>query len=296
LYLVVACAYGLVSFAGAAEPAPDLANHRYGPHERNVLDLWKAESDTPTPLLVFYHGGGFDHGDKSNLSGELLATMLEDGISVMAVNYRLTPQAKYPEHYLDCARAIQTARLNREAWNIDPQRIAATGISAGGVISLWLAFHDDLADPASDDPVLRESSRLRCAVVINTPTSLNPGDIEQWIGKEALKHRFFRGAFFGLTPDEARSPEAAKLFIEASPLTYLTADDPPVHAFHFGPKTVAPDISINDAVHHYNFGVNLKQRMDELGLECELVHISDVKNGEGGMEAFLRKHFAADSR
>jgi acetyl esterase/lipase len=294
--LLLLISSSLIAPLWAKPPAPDLANYRYGPHERNVLDLWKAESDSPTPLLAFFHGGGFDRGDKSDVSDELITSMLEDGISIMSVNYRLTPQAKYPEHYLDCALAIQTARLNSKVWNIDPQRVAATGISAGGVISLWLAFHDDLADPASDDPVLRESSRLRCAVVINTPTSLSPNDIEQWISKTALKHRFFRGAFFGLTPDEARSPEAEKLFLKASPLTYLTADDPPVFAFHHGPKTVPLDISVDDAIHHYNSGVKLKQRMDELGLECELFNISDVKTGDNRIPAFLEKHFGKRER
>lgn len=45
--------------------APDIADHSYGPHERNVLDLWKAKSGRPTPLVIYIHGGAFAHGDKS---------------------------------------------------------------------------------------------------------------------------------------------------------------------------------------------------------------------------------------
>ena len=47
-----------------SKPKPDLADFKYGPHERNVLDLWKAKSDQPTPLVVFIHGGGFRGGSK----------------------------------------------------------------------------------------------------------------------------------------------------------------------------------------------------------------------------------------
>src|SRR6266513_1497905 len=73
----------------ANKRTPDLANLHYGPHERNVLDLWKAKSDQPTPLVVFIHGGGFRGGGKEQLSPALLQGLLERGISVMAINYRL---------------------------------------------------------------------------------------------------------------------------------------------------------------------------------------------------------------
>ena len=55
--------------AAAAHPAPDLANEKYGPHERNVLDFWKAKSASPTPLVVYIHGGGFTGGSKEGISG-----------------------------------------------------------------------------------------------------------------------------------------------------------------------------------------------------------------------------------
>src|SRR5262244_2887446 len=86
---------------------PDVANTSYGPHERNVLDLWKASSERPTPLVIFIHGGGFTQGDKSGVSPFLLDACLKEGISVASINYRYSTQAPYPAPMMDSARAVQ---------------------------------------------------------------------------------------------------------------------------------------------------------------------------------------------
>jgi acetyl esterase len=129
---------------------------KYGPYDRNVMDVWLAQSDKPTPVLVSIHGGGFSGGNKS-VSGDLLRQCLESGISVVAITYRLSDQAIAPAQFLDSARAIQFIRSKAKEWKLDPKRIAVTGGSAGAGLSLWLGFHDDLADPNNADPVLRDS-------------------------------------------------------------------------------------------------------------------------------------------
>ena len=122
-----------------ATPVPypaTLANVPYGSHERQVLDFYKAQSDKPTPLLFFIHGGGWTHGDKSTMGG--VKAYLAAGISVVAINYRYTSQAqaagvtppvKAPLE--DAARALQFVRSKAAEWNIDKERIAASGGSAG---------------------------------------------------------------------------------------------------------------------------------------------------------------------
>lgn len=141
-------------------PAPDYADVPYGPHPRNVLDLWKAKSDRPTPVVVHIHGGGFTQGDKSTVGPVLVRYCLSKGISVASINYRYSTIAPFPAPMLDGARAIQFLRMKAKEWNLDPKAFAATGGSAGAGISLWVGFHDDLADPSNADPVLRESTRL----------------------------------------------------------------------------------------------------------------------------------------
>lgn len=274
---------------GPPKPKPDLANEKYGPHERNVLDLWKAKADDPTPLVVFIHGGGFRGGSKEALSPTLLDGLLARGISVMAINYRLSPEVAFPAHYKDCGRAIQYARSRAKEWNIDPTRVGATGGSAGAGTSLWLGFHDDLADPKNDDPVLRQSTRLTGMAVMGAQSTYDPRTIKEWVGESAAKHPALQG-FYGLKADELDSPKAHKLYEEAAPINYLTKDDPPVYAFYNESRTIPADARPGQGIHHINFGVRLKEKMDKLGIECTVRHQDEGANPTKETIEFFVKH------
>lgn len=276
--------------------APDVANARYGSHERNVLDLWRAKSDQPTPLVVYFHGGGFRKGDKSKLSPRLLRGCLRSGISVAAVNYRLSHHAPYPAQMLDAARAVQFLRSKSRQWNIDPKRVGATGSSAGGGISLWLAFHDDLADAGSADPVARESTRLTCAAVTAAQCSYDPRFIKKHIGGNVHKNPAI-ASFFGLQASEYETPRAHKLFEAASPITHATADDPPVLLLYNESDEPIPDNAPpGRGVHHPKFGHLLKKKLDSLGVPCQVKHRSEYAQGgkrrmEADMVAFFERQF-----
>lgn len=278
---------------------PDVA---YGPHERNVLDLYLAESEAPTPLVLYIHGGGFQGGDKRSLNPAEARAYLDAGWSVAAINYRLTSTAPAPAAYLDCARALQFLRHHAKKWNLDPTRVASTGGSAGAGTSLWIAFHDDLADPQSDDPIARESTRLTCVVVSNGQSSYAPRFAEK-IGlprPNFERHPFFL-PFYGITRDEIDSPRAYRLYEEMAPISYLTKDDPPaLLLYSFADEEVSNRSALNLVVHHPKFGIALKERMDELGIEC-IVQYRDAQTGrivrhkesEPPINAvqFIRKHF-----
>ncbi len=274
-----------------ARPTPDLADFKYGPHPRNVLDLWKAKSAKPTPLVVSIHGGGFHAGDKSGMSVQLLRSLLTNGISMMAINYRLSPGVQFPAHYQDCARAIQFARLHAKEWNIDPKHIGATGGSAGAGTSLWIGFHDDMADPKNADPVLRQSTRLSCMAVLGAQSTYDLRLIKEWVGEAAANHPAFEG-FYGITTDEKDTPKAYKLYEEASAINYLTADDPPVFLFYnepYGP--LKPNAKPGTGIHHPNFGTKLKERMDPLQIECIMRHKDDYDRDGGNMNEDMVKFF-----
>lgn len=289
LALLSAPTYAQRAGRGAAKPKPVLANEKYGPHARNVLDLWKAESDEPTPLVVFIHGGGFRGGSKESLSPALLEGLLSKGVSVMAINYRLSPEVSFPAHYMDCARAIQYARSKAKEWNFDPKRVGSTGGSAGAGTSLWIGFHDDMADPDNPDPVLRESTRLTCMAVQGAQSSYDPRVITKWIGETAAKHPALPG-FFGVKADEADTPKAHKIYEGASAINYLTKDDPPVYAFYTERRNIPPDAKAGTGIHHVNFGLRLKEKMDELGIECVVRHRDEGARADTEMMDFLAKH------
>jgi acetyl esterase/lipase len=276
-------------------PAPDRADVPYGPHARNVLDFWEAEADGPTPLLVYIHGGGFRGGDKRGVPPGLLRRCLESGISVASINYRLSHQAAFPAPMLDGARAIQFLRSKAEGWGIDPDRIAASGGSAGAGIALWVGFHDDLADPDSDDPVLRHSSRLSSMALVGAQTTYDPRVIATIVGGRAHEHPALI-PFFGLAGEGLDSPEAHDLYEQASPDTYLSADDPPAYLlYNESREPLPPDAPPGLGIHHPNFGEYLGVKMDGLGVECVTRHLADLDGdtdlADAEMLGFLRRQF-----
>ena len=111
--------------SGSEKPRPDVANMRYGPFARNALDLWKAPHrpghSGPSPVVVFFHGGGFVGGDKKSVPAWLVDRCLAQGISVASASYRLSTEAPFPAPMLDGARAIQFLRHKAVDLGIDPR-------------------------------------------------------------------------------------------------------------------------------------------------------------------------------
>jgi acetyl esterase/lipase len=279
--------------AAPALPKPTLADVRYGPHERNVLDFWKAPSDQPAPLLFFIHGGGWQAGDKTRV-GSLasIEKMIEAGISVVSINYRYVSQAhaagvkppvQAPLH--DAARALQFVRSKAAEWNIDKQRIGASGGSAGACSSLWLAFHADLADPKSTDPIARESTRLWCAAVSGAQTTLDPAQMKEWTPNSRYGSHAF-GIFKQVNGRDQADFEAflaqrekiLPWIAEYSPYALVTSDDPPVYLYYNAPPALGQEQK--DPTHTSNFGVKLQEKCRGAGVGCELVYpgAPDVKH------------------
>ena len=273
--------------------SPTHPDVKYGPHRRNVMDVWLAKSDEPTPVLVSIHGGGFRGGKKSVAAG-LLRECLDSGISVVAITYRLSDEAIAPAQFLDSARAIQFIRHKAKEWKLDPMRLAATGGSAGAGLSLWLGFHDDLADPDNGDPVLRHSTRLICMAVYNGQTSYDPRFIRDLFPEtNTYKHRALAQLFgVDLEKLDASPDKKYRLFEEISALPHLSKDDVPallIYASQMDTEITNQGIGI----HHPRFGKVLKEKMDSLGIECTVE--TGVRRGDESstklMMDFIKRHF-----
>jgi arylformamidase len=256
---------------GAQEPAATHSDVSYGPHPMNVLDFWRAEGDGPRPLLVYIHGGGWIGGDKKQPDARF-RPFLEKGISYAAINYRLTGEAPLPAPVHDAARAIQFIRSRAKEWNIDTQRIALTGGSAGACTSMWILLHDDLADPKSDDPVARQSTRVTAAAVAGGQTSIDPKVIEPWLGPNVLQHRMICMAV-GETSIEAALKNYDKhreRYVEFSPYNHLDGKDPPLF-MSYGSNMTLPSEDAGHGIHHPVYGVKMKEKADSVRHECHLL-------------------------
>jgi acetyl esterase/lipase len=270
--------------AKPAGPPPTTENVPYGTHPRQVLDFYQAKGDHPTPVVFAIHGGGWVNGDKSSYRG--LAKRVNDaGISLVAINYRFTIQAaeakveppvKWPLE--DAARALQFVRSKAKEWNLDKERIGATGGSAGGASSLWLAFHDDMANAKSDDPVARESTRLYCAAVNGAQTTLDPKVLREW-----MPNYRYGGHAFGVTGKNNRDGAFQEFFEardkllpwiqEYSAMTHVSKDDPPIF-MEYGAQKKAPvkGEEQTDPTHSALLGMILIEKLKAAGVEGILVY------------------------
>lgn len=278
LHIIFITAAALVALTGImaqapATPKPTMANVAYGRHERQVLDFYQAKSDQITPLLFFIHGGGWMNGDKAN--PDFLANCLGAGISVVSINYRLIPDAIADKVMPpvkacldDSALALQFIRSKAKEWKLDKERIGGCGGSAGGFNILWLAFHPDMADPGSADPIARESTRLRCALTFVPQTSLDPKQMREWIPNNDYGHHAFTLASYQEFLDKRES--LMPWIHEFSPYALATSDDPPVCLFYDSVPALGQPYK--DPPHSANFGAGLAEKLRSVGLEYELNH------------------------
>jgi acetyl esterase/lipase len=210
--------------------------------------------------------------------------LLTHGISVATTNYRYVQQAqaagvkppvKWPLE--DAARALQFLRSKAAEWNIDKRRIGACGGSAGACSSLWLALHDDMAQPNSPDPVARESTRLWCAAVVGAQTCLDPKTMREW-----MPNVTYGGHAFGFREqypktDEEKTAEFQRFYEsrdailpwikEYSPLDHASADDPPLWLSYSQDTPAVKGEEQKDPTHSAVFGLMLEERLKPLGVE-----------------------------
>ena len=267
-----------ISCAQKTKNTPDLANVKYGEHERNVLDIWFANKNNMSPLAIYIHGGGFNYGSKEKINKNELTQLLQAGISVASISYRYKTIVPLPGAHNDAKQALQFIRSQAESWGINKDKIALWGGSAGAQICMWLAFSDEMANIESTNPVERESTRITCVATKGGQTTM---DTDFWVrhiakyspGQEAaFKIRFHKN--FGVeTKNEA--DEIAK---NISALALISKDDPPIFMkYEMSPNDSVP-INVKKKkgwiVHHVDFGIALKERMDQLNIEAHLKYPS----------------------
>lgn len=278
----------------ATAPKPTYADVKYGPHRLQAFDIWLADSKTPTPVVLYIHGGGFRGGDKRGVNAGFLKQCLDAGYSFASINYRMIPEIQFPVPMTDSGRAIQLIRHRAKEWSIDPTKIASTGGSAGGGISLWLAMHDDLADADSDDPIARESTRLTCVAVSGAQSSYDYRFTDR-IGLPGFtRHPSVTGVYGVDSVEGLKDPKIEKLMEEMSPINHLSKDDAPV-LMDYGVRNVPVDetTSVGTIVHHPKLGIVLQEAMQKHGLTCIVQYPGADQEQRVSQFDFIRKHFGS---
>jgi len=268
------------------------SNLPYGPYDRNVLDLWVSKVEAGGPLIVYIHGGGFQGGDKESawdkpsrygIGPGQIEEFLNEGISFASINYRLL-ETNDKEGVLkslnDSKRAVQFLKHYDQELGFDGEMIGLSGSSAGAGTALWLAFHDDMADQTNDDPVLRESTRVRAVAVQETQSTY---DILKW-SNDVFPNGLFsmdkvRGTalgnrltvFYGV--DDLSDLETDKMVTyrkEVDMLSMISSDDPSVYILN--KKEFQPDKGniVGNLLHSPYHAVALKKEIDKAGIENEI--------------------------
>ena len=115
----------------------------YADESKNqILDIYlPEEGDSPFPLIVHLHGGGFGMGDKRDDHMDTYLKALDHGYAVASAEYRLSGEAIFPAAVLDCRQAFRFLKKNAAEYKIDPDRICALGGSAGGNLAALMGMN-----------------------------------------------------------------------------------------------------------------------------------------------------------
>ena len=213
-----------------------LRNLAYVPngHERQKLDLYVPSATKPLPLVIWVHGGGWRGGSKQGCRS---LPFLEHGYAAASVGYRLSRHAVFPAQIEDCKAAVRWLRAHAREYNLDPERFAAWGSSAGGHLVALLGTSGEFKEFDKGEN-LEVSSRVQAVVDCYGPT-----DFTQ-MRKQAL-------------PDATTNPDApdsatAQLLggplplnqdkaARANPITYASRDDPPFLIMHGNRDKLVPN-------------------------------------------------------
>jgi len=251
----------------AGQLTPDIVYSTAG-NEKLQLDLVVPKTPGPHPCVICFHGGAWRAGSRKDLTrptmfapggkeAGLLEVLAKAGYASASVSYRLAPGAKFPAQIEDAKTAVRFLRSNAKKYDLDPEKFAALGFSAGGHLAALLGTTDSKAgfDGAEYPNV---SSKVQAVIDFFGPTDMvlycetplaNEAYMAPFLGKECLK-------------DQSKH----KL---ASPIEYVTKDAPPFLILHGTADVIVP------IIHSERF----QKKLTEAGVKGELVKLSGKGHG-----------------
>jgi acetyl esterase/lipase len=186
------------------------------------------------PVILWVHGGGWDMGDRHERTAVPLTAF---GYAVASIDYRLSQQAVFPAQIEDCKAAVRWLRTHGKGYNLDVAHIGAWGASAGGHLVALLGTSGGVKEFEGHEGNLDVSSRVQAVCDWFGPTDLTKIDTRAWykvlrIDKQPATQSVtgadsFEGRLLGGAPGALKEKA-----VQASPITYISKDDPPFLIMH----------------------------------------------------------------
>ena len=253
----VALAGGLASAtvvpASGEEPDPPISIDRalvYASPAGEDLhaDVYRPPGAGPFPAVLVVHGGSWTRGNRSRMT-RVAERLAGSGYTAVSVDYRLAPAHRFPAPVHDCKTAVRWIRQHADELHVDPKRVGGFGYSSGAHLVAMLATTTPRDGLEGEAPQGAPSSRIQAAVLGGTPT-----DLRRFPANPTMQR------FLGGSPDEL--PD---LYAFASPITYVSPDDPPMFLYH-GTRDWIVDVSQ---------ARTMAKALDDAGVPHEL-HESDL--------------------
>lgn len=292
LALALAATVGLIAAQAQppapSGPAPTHADIAYAPAEPaggkgHLLDLYLPENAaTPTPIVIWTSGSAWFSDDGKAGAVRIAPELNKAGFAVAGVSIRSSAQVNFPGQLHDIKAAIRWLRSNASRYNLDPQRIAIMGDSSGGWTTAMAAVTGDVPAVEGEVGVTGVSSAVQAAIAFYPPTNFL--EMDRWALRPCTPGTP-PGPGAAFCHDDATSPESSLLGCaiqtcpervqQASPVRYVSDDDPPIMIFHGNSDPLVP----------HNQGERLYQALNKACRDA--VFISLPKAGHGPAVGFL---------
>lgn len=224
-----------------------------------TLDASIPDGAGPFPAAVLVHGGGWVAGDKQEYITYIFEPLSKAGFAWFSINYRLAPQYKFPAPADDVLQAIRYVRENARKYNIDAQRIALIGESAGGHLVSYVGARYPGTGVAAVVSLYGIHDFITAAM--------------EW---KPFPHEVLD--LFGIKQVNA---ETAPLLIKASPVIYVSKNLPPFLLIHGSKDEDVP----------YDQSVEMCDRMKQVGARCDLITVPGAPHGMDHWEPHPEWHW-----
>ncbi len=236
------------------------------PTRAEKLDIFlpaRAGGDTaPHAAVVYFHGGGWDHGDKATERERNIGNYLVGaGYVFVSANYALGA-GSWPQNLLDCKNAVRFLRVHAAEYGVDPERIAVMGTSAGAHLALMVGYTAGQATLEPKAPYPDATSRVRAVVDFYGITDLLTRQLTLEDGTPTAKPADSHApAVFG-----GKRTEKPDVWRVASPVTHIAKDSPPTFITQ----------GLSDATVDYLQSIELANALRAKGVPHELVLLEGV--------------------